>query len=290
MQVYEPGHYDIQADEEQIHEPGIISATTKTMARNTEAAPNTFALWKKLLSVYSLSSFILCLFVCPNIAGLVLSTFNATNFSARSSWLDSTPLPDDCYLSPRVNSLFQPLFVLTVLTAISPPLYTVAFLITIFRRQTTHTEALLVIAVITINIAVTAIVLALQTLIQPSLDMQNILRSRPDLSSEDVLFAWDKIMGGGGPLGLFIFSLITGGFQIMAVSLRHVIPSPRRLPKQFQPYVMEKRKRRHAVGEPGESTLGTELVAGIDCGPLARLFDDYKRRGPILTHIDLEVC
>ena len=225
-----------------------------------------------------------------DIVRLGLCSINAARLSRRSSWLSSTPLPDDCYLSPRVNSLFQPLFVLAALEAILSSLCTVAFSIMIFRRETTYTGAILIIAVITISVAVAAIVLALLTLIQPSLNMQTILRNRPDLSSEDVLSAWDPFWPTGNPLVIFILFLVTGGFQIMVVSVRHVIPSSRKLPKQVQPYVMEKHKRGHAIGEPGESTPGTELVAGGDCGPLARFFDNYERRGPIFTHVEFEVC
>ena len=263
------------------------------MARNTGVAPNTFALWKKLLSWVDMASLSIIYFTYSPISDLLrllLCGFNAKFFSARSSWLQSTPLPDDCYLSPRVNSLFQPLFVLAALEAILSPLCTVAFWIMNSRRETTYTEAILVIAMITISIAVAAIVLALQTLIKSSLDMQITLSSRPDLSREDVLSAWDDIVGGGFSLAIFILFLVTGGYQIMVASVRHVIPSSRRLPKQFQPYVMEKHKRRHAIREPRESTPGIGLVAGGDCGPLARFFDDFERRGPILTHIDLEVC
>ena len=263
------------------------------MARNTEAAPNTFAVWKKLLSwVYRASdphtSFLLSFFL--DLARLIPCIIIAIGYEERSSWLNPTPLPNDCYLSPRVNSLFQPLYVLAVLMVILYLLCTIAFSIMMFRRETTYTEAIWLIAVIMISIMVAAITLALQTLIQPSLDMQTILTVRPDLSSKDVLSAWDDFMCGRLLLGIFILSLVTGGFQIMAVSARHLIPSPNRLPKQFQPFVMEKHKRKSSIEEPEASTLGTELVAGVEPGPLARLFDDYEKRALISTHVDLEVC
>ena len=149
---------------------------------------------------------------------------------------------------------------------------------------------ILAIAVITISIAVAAIVLALQTLIQPSLDIQTILKIRPDLSSEDVLSNWEYFMDPWVTLAVFIISLVAGGFQIVVVSVRHLIPSPNRLPKQFQPFVLEKHKRKPVIGEPEASALGIELVAGVEPGPLARLFDDYEKRALISTHVDLEVC
>ena len=262
------------------------------MARITEAAPNTFALWKKLLSwVYRASDprafFRLAFTVDP--ARLIVCGINASYSSARSSWLKATRLPDDCYLLPRVNSLLQLLYILEVLMAVLSPLCTVAFACAIFRRENTYTMGVVAIAVIAISIAVAAIVLALRTLIRPSLDMQTIIKIRPDLSSEDVLSDWENFMNPGLIVFVFILFLVTGGFQIMAVSVRHLIPSPQRLPKQIQPFVMEKHKRKSAIGEPEASTLGTELVTGVEPGPLARLFDDYEKRGLISTHIDLEV-
>ena len=262
------------------------------MASITEAAPNTFALWKKLLSwVYRASdpiaSFLASLAL--DLARLIVCGMNAIYFSARSSWLNATPLPDDCYLLPRVNSLLQLLHILEVLMTVLSPLCTVAFASAIFRRENTYTMGILAIAVIAISIAVAAIALALQILIQPSLDMQTILKIRPDLSSEDVLSEWENFMNPGPIPIAFTLFLVTGGFQIMAVSVRHLIPSPQRLPKQILPFVMEKHKRKSAIGEPEASTLGTELVTGVEPGPLARLFDDYEKRGLISTHIDLEV-
>ena len=265
------------------------------MARNTEAAPNTFALWKKLLSwVYRASgppASVVSWSCLLDVVKLMLCIMNAVGFKARSSWLTSTPLPNDCYVSPFVNRLFQPLYVLAVLMATLSPMCSVAFMGTLLRRESTYTMAILVIAMNTIITVAAAVVLALQTLsLKSSLDMQVILTIRPDLSSQDVLSAWDDVMVGGYPLGIFIISLVTGGFQIVAVSVRHLIPSPKRLPKQLQPFVMKKHKRKSAIGEPEVSTLGTELVAGVDSGPLAKLFDDYERRGLIPTHTDLEVC
>ena len=264
------------------------------MARNTEAVPNTFAFRKKLLSwvdeAYNRDA-IIFLLPFPEILRLVLCVLNADGVSARSSWLNSTPLPNDSYLSPRINSLCQPLYVLAVLMAILSPVCSIAFFTLIFRREATYTGTILVIAVTTISIVVAAIVLALQILIQPSLDMQTILKIRPDLTSEDVLTAWrNSTTRLAYTLFAFILFLVTGGFQIMAVSARHLISSRTRLPKQFQPFVIEKHKRKSAIGEPEASTLGTELVASVEPGPLARMFDGYKERGLISTHIDLEVC
>lgn len=64
----------------------------------------------------------------------------------------------------------------------------------------------------------------------------------------------------------------------MAVSAGHLIASAKRLPKQFQPFVMETHKRTTVVGESETSTLGIEVVALKDSGPLARLFDDYEKQ------------
>lgn len=250
------------------------------MARITEAAPDAFALPPNIFPT-------LCFVL--DLLRLAFCGVNARTFSARSTWLNPTPLPDDCYLLPRVNSLLQPLYVLAVLVAVLSPLCTVCFLTMVSQREAKYTGAVLFIAMITISIVVAAVVLALQTLIQPSLDMQTILKIRPDLSSEDVLFYWETFMRADITLAVFILFLVSGGIQIMAVSARHLIPSPKRLPKQIQPFVMEKHKRKSAIGEPEASTLGTELVTGVEPGPLARLFDDYEKLGLISTHIDLEV-
>ena len=227
----------------------------------------------------------------PDVIKLTLCILTAIQFKARSSWLESTPLPNDCYLSPFVNRLFQPLYVLVVLIATLSPICSIAFTGTLLRRESTYTMAILVIAMNTIIIVAAAVVLALQTLsLNSSLDMQAILTIRPYLSSEDVLSAWNDFMGGGTLLAIFIISLVEGGIQVIAISIRHLIPSPNRLPKQLHPFVMKKHKRKSAIGEPEASTLGTELVASVESGPLAKLFDDYERRGLIPTHTDLEVC
>ena len=260
------------------------------MARNTEAAPNIHTLWKKrLLSVYM--AFLSFLSLGPETVKLVTCIINANGFKARSSWLESTFLPNDCYLSPLVNRLFQPLFVLAVLMATLSPMCTVAFMYMVLRRARAYTMAILIIAMNTIIIVAAAVELALQTLaLKSSLDMQVILTIRPDLSSEDILRAWNGFMGRRDPRVIFATALVAGGFQIVVVSFRHVIPSPWRLPKQLHLFVMKKHKSKSAIGEPKASTLGTELVAGVDSGPLAKLFDDYERRGLIPTHTDFEVC
>ena len=174
-----------------------------------------------------------------------------------------------------MNSLLQVLYILAAFEAVLSPVSTVAFSIIIFRRETTCTHDILIFGLIAIGTVVAAVVLALQTLaLNFSLDVQAILKARPDLSIGDVLGAWDRFIGGKLPLVAFILFLAAGGFQIVAVSVRQLIPSSKRLPKQFQPFV-DKHKRISAVGEPEASTLGTELVAGVDSGPLARLFNDY---------------
>ena len=204
---------------------------------------------------------------------------NAANFSAQSAWLYSTELPNDCYLSSRVNTLLQPLYILATLEAIVVPISTFTFSIAISRRETKHNEEILVFSLIAINIAVAAAVLALKTLVQnPSLDMQAILRIRPDLSNGDVLAAWGNFIGRGMSLAVFIFSVIIGGFQIAVISAQHLIPSPKRLPKQFQPFIMEKHRETTAIGELEATTPVTEVVAGVNSGPLARLYDEYEKQ------------
>ena len=264
------------------------------MARNAEAAPYIFNLWQKLVSsAYNASdpaasislSFVL------EVGRLVICSLNAARFSAQSSWLYPTSLPNECYSISRMNTLLQLLYILAILEAILSPVTTVAFVITIFRRETTCTHDISVFGLIAISIMVAAVVLALHALaLNSSLDVQAILKTRPDLLSGDFLVAWSRFIGGKLPLVVFILFLVAGGFQIVTVSARHLIPSPKRLPKQFQPFVMKKHKGMSAVGEPEASTLGTELGAGVHSGPLARLFDDHKKRGLISAHIDLEVC
>ena len=264
------------------------------MARNAEAARYLFDLWQELvLWVYKASnpriSITLSFFL--EVGRLIVCSVNAGRFSAQSSWLYSTNLPNDCYLTSRMNTLLQLLYILATLEAVLSPVSTVAFSITILRRETTCTHDILVFGVIAISTVVAAVVLALQTLaLHSSLDVQAILRIRPDLSSGHVLGAWGSFIGGKLALVAFILFLVVGGFQIVAISARFIIPSSKRIPKQFQPFVMEKQKKTSAIGEPGTTTGGTELVAGVDSGPLARLFDDYEKQGLISTHIDLEVC
>ena len=267
------------------------------MASDAEAAPYTLKLWQNFLSwacIAGRPKYSVPFSLGLGGVGLLICSINAAKLSARSSWLDWTNLPNlpsDCYLSSHVYTLLQLLYILAALEAVLSPVCTVAFSISIFRRETTCTHDILVFGVIAISTVVAAVVLALQTLaLNSSVDVQAILRIRPDLSSGDVLGAWGSFIGGKLPLVAFILFLVAGGFQIVAVSARHLIPSSSRLPKQFQPFVMKKQKRTSAIGEPEASTGGTELVAGVDSGPLATLFDDYDKQGLISTHKDLEVC
>ena len=214
------------------------------MARNAEAAPYIFNLWQKLVSsAYNASdpaasislSFVL------EVGRLVICSLNAARFSAQSSWLYPTSLPNECYSISRMNTLLQLLYILAALEAVLSPVTTVAFSITVFRRETTCTHDILVFSLITISTVVAAVVLALQALaLNSSLDVQAVLKIRPDLLSGDVLGAWSPFIGGKLPLVAFILFLVAGGFQIVAVSARHITPSPKRLPKQFQPFVIEK--------------------------------------------------
>ena len=264
------------------------------MAKNAKVVLYTFDLWQKLVSwAYNVShpdiSFLFSFLL--DALSLLFCSFNVSTLSARSSWLHATPLPSDCYLSPRIPTLFQQTYILAILEAVLCSVSIAAFTFTMFRRETTYTENILVIGVIAISIALAAVGLALQTLVSKSLlDVEAILRIRPDLSSEDVLNAWAKFTDGKLPLVVFIFLLFAGVLQIWAVSARHLIPSSRRLPKQHRPFIVEKTKRMPAIRESEASTLGTEMLPRVEPGPLARLFDDYERRGLISTQVDLEVC
>ena len=264
------------------------------MAKNSKVVPNIFDLWQKLVSrtyIVSRPLTSISFAILFNTASLIPYSFNVMTLSARSSWLLGTPLPNDCYLSPRMTTLFQQTFILAILETVLCPVSVAAFAFTMSRRETTYTENILVIGVIIISIAVTAGGLALQTLVSKSLlDVEAILGIRPDLSSEDVLIPWAEFTDRILPLVVFICSLFSGGFQIWAVSARHLIPSSRRLPKQHRPLIVEKDKRTPAIGESEASTLGTEMLPRVEPGPLARLFDDYERRGLISTQVDLEVC
>lgn len=134
----------------------------------------------------------------------------AAHFSAWSSWLPRThidlPIPHisppafpplqrryipNHYLSSPADALLQPLYILAIFEAVLAPVCTVAFAITIFRREITYTKDMLYLVLIAISTVVAAVVLALQTqALSSSLDVQAILRIRPDLSSGDVLSAW----------------------------------------------------------------------------------------------------
>ena len=265
------------------------------MASSAEAAPYIFSVWQKLVSwpyIADLRSAGIPFSVGFNLAITIISGFGAKNLSVRSSWLDSTPLPNDCYRSPHVNTLLQLPYILMILEAVLSPVCAVTSSIMMSRRETTYTKTILVIGVITISTVVAGAIPVLQSLTRKSaLDMQAILSIRPDLSSADVLTAWDDFIGRTFmPRLTFILYLLAGGYQIVALSARHLITSPERLPKQFRPFVMEKHKRKSAIGEPEASTLGTKLLNPVDSGPLAKLFDDYEKRGLISTHTDLEVC
>lgn len=264
------------------------------MARNAEAESYTLNLWQRLVLwayIVSLSSRCIICSIILDLARLCLCSRNAVALSARSAWLDSTTIPDNCYLPSHVNTLFQPLYILATTEAIWCPVCTVAFSIAIFRRDTTHNEGILVLGLIAISTVVAAVVLALQIVVQESsLDMQAILRIRPDLSSGEVLSSWNSFVCGSLSKIAFILFLLRSGFQIVAVSGRHSKSSSKRLPKQFRPFIMEKQKRTSAIGELEASTMETELVIRVDSGSLARLYDDYEKQGLISTHIDLEVC
>ena len=263
------------------------------MARDAEEAPYAPSLRQKLVSWAYIASRpgISITFSCfLEVARVTVCSCMAGNLSAWSLWFHPTHLPNNHYLSSYLIALLQPLYILAVLEAVLSPVSTVAFGIVIFRRETTFAQDILFFGLLAISTMVAAVVLALQTLVlNSSLDVQAILRVRPDLSSGDAVSAWDSFVGGKFPLVAFILFVIADGYQIVAVSARHLVPSSKRLPKQFQPFVIEKHGRTAIVREAEASTQGIELEAGVDFGPLARLFDDYEKQGLISTRVALEV-
>ncbi|KAK0512761.1 hypothetical protein JMJ35_004778 [Cladonia borealis] len=260
------------------------------MARNAETVPYRLNLWQKLVLLPYIANIPQIFAIMLEYVGLVCWSCAAT-LSTRSSWLSSTPLPNYCYLISHMNTLLQLQYILAAFRTVLVPVNSVAFAITILRRETTCTDAFLYFGLIAVSTVVAAVVLALQIVVQnSSLDMQAILRIRPDLSSEEVLNSWEFFTDITMPLTGFILFLLASGLEIVAVSARHLIPYPARLPRQFRPFVAEEHKRARAFKGPEASTLGTELVARLDPGPLARLFDDYEKRALISTHTDLEVC
>lgn len=265
------------------------------MTRDAESTSYTLNLWHELVSwVCFVSSipWISITFSCILAAvTLGVCSANASYLSTYSSWLDdSTILPNDCYLISHMNTLLRLLYTFAVLETILCPVCLVAFILAFIRRETTCTHAIWCFTVMAISTVVAAVVLVLKTVVlNSSLNMQAILSIRPDLSSGDVLASWDSFRGGSLSLVAFIFFLVTSGLHIVAVSARHLIPSPIRLPKQFRPFVMEKHKRTAASGDPEATTLMIEMVEDVD-GPLARFYDHHDKQGLISTHIDLEVC
>ena len=254
------------------------------MARDAEEAPYAPSLRQKLVSwayIASRPGISITFSCCLEVARVVICSCMAGNISAWSLWLHPTS---------HLIALLRPLYILAVLEAILSPVSTVAFGIVIFRRETTVAQDILFFGLIAISTMVAAVVLALQTLVlSSSLDVQAIRRVRPYISSGDALAAWDSFVGGKLPLVAFILFAVADGYQIVAVSARHLVPSSKRLPKQIPPFVIEKQGRTAIVREAEANTQGIQIVAGVDFGPLARLFDDYEKQGLISTHIDLEV-
>ena len=263
------------------------------MARDAEEAPYAPSFRQKLVSwayIASRPGISITFSCCLELARVIVCSCMVGNFSDGFLWLHQTHPPNSSYLSSHLFALLQPLYTLAVLEAVLSIVSTVAFGIVIFRRETTFAQDILFFGLIAISTMVAAVVLALQTLVlNSSLDVQTISKISPDLSSEDALAAWDSIVGGKLPLVAFILFVVADGYQIVAVSARHLVPSSKRLPKQFQPFVIEKHGRTAIFREAEASTRGIEIVDGVDFGPLARLFDDYEKQGLISTHIDLEV-
>lgn len=260
------------------------------MATDATAAPRTFALWQKLvLSAYFVSrpgiSITVSFFL--EVARVIICSVMAENFSTLSSWLHAVHLPNDPYLPSRAIALSQPLYILAVLEAALSPVSTVAFAITIFRRGTTYVEDILCFGLIGISTVVAAVVLALYILvINSSLNVQALVGIRPDRSSDNVSPALDAKL----PLAAFILFLVANGFQIVAITARHLILSSKRLPKQFRPFVMEKHGRTAVVGDPEAIDISMDVVPRTDLGPLERLYDDLEKQGLISHGVDLEVC
>ena len=193
------------------------------MARNTGAAPYIFEVWQKLVSLaYSASTSFasIGLSFYLEVARLVICSLNAARFSVQSFWLYPTSLPNECYSISRMNTLLQLLYILAILEAILSPVTTVAFSITIFRRETTCTHDLSVFGLIATSTVVAAVVLALQNLaLKSSLDVQAILKIRPDVLSGDVLGAWSRFIGGKLPLVAFILFLSLADFRLWLYQL-----------------------------------------------------------------------
>ena len=172
------------------------------------------------------------------------------------------------------------------------PVSTIVFAITINRREITYARDIFSLGLITISIVVTVVIrlniLVLSTLLGVNTppDVQAILRN----TTGDVLTPREYSFAMDNSLIVLIFALVITGFQTMAISARHLIPASKKLPKQFQPFVLKKQKIATVIEEPEASTQEMEVVGGVDSGPLARLFDDYEKQGLISTHIDLEVC
>lgn len=249
-----------------------------------------FNLWEKLASWANIarSKFCLVPWFLLDFGRLAICSFQAISFSAGYSWLHASHLPNDHGQSSRAITLLQLLYVLTILEALLSPVCTITFCIMLRRREQRYTEIISFFSLIAISTVLAAVVLALQNLVLSSLDIQAILAiNPPDLSNGDGFYWSDDFVTGHIPLAALILFLVADGFQIVILSAQHLIPSSKRLPKQFQPFLIVKNRGKTIIEELETSPQMIELV---DSGPLARLYNDYERHGLISTHMDIQVC
>lgn len=180
--------------------------------------------------------------------------------------------------SSNAFSLQRPLYILAICEALVSLVSTVTFTIVIAKRQATRLSVSIFFGMITIGTAISASIVPLQSqaLARP-LDLEKIMKVRPDISPREVQGSWDNLIGGKLPLACFIQFLVNDCIQIYAILVRHIVSSPLRPPKKFQPLITKQRDEL-----PGKET-NTNIKPSkpeqqTNSGPLAGLFESCERQ------------
>ncbi|KAI4159304.1 MAG: hypothetical protein L6R39_000394 [Caloplaca ligustica] len=174
-----------------------------------------------------------------------------------------TSLPSNA-LSPLAVVLLRPLYVLAFLEAFISQASTITAIAAISKKEMTRTRAIVFFSLTTIGIVVAAVVLALQ-----------------------IQDAWDIIVERKATITGFVLFLFAGGVQVFAVSARHLVPSPWKLPEDIQPF---NTKHGQANVSPASyaSILETEFEYSRNSGPLAELFKSDEKQWLLAPDVDYQ--
>lgn len=115
---------------------------------------------------------------------------------------------------------------------------TITAFIAVESREFSHVTGMAFFGVTLAGIALATILLILQTFVIAARPEDEVApEPLPNAVSSRRLAAWNSVADASLVIAAFVFSIVAGATQMTAVTLRHLIPSPWRLPEQFQPFV-----------------------------------------------------